>query len=88
MRIIIENSSTHVKEIPNTTLLMSLHHNYEESAKLEIFDISRKDQINKIYSFEEVRGGDFIYIITKSGTNISGCDRQKKDVKYSRYSKI
>mgnify|MGYP000889969115 FL=1 len=57
--MIIGWSHTHVKEIPNTKLLVSLHHNLEKAAGLEIFDISKKDQINKIYSFE-VFGGNFI----------------------------
>lgn len=43
-----------IKEIPNTKLLVSLHHS-DESANLGIFDVSRK-QVRKIYAFEEVVG--------------------------------
>lgn len=50
---------THVTEIPNTKLLVSLHHKSFKSANFELFDISKKGQANKIYSFEEVSGGKF-----------------------------
>ena len=53
----IDSSWTHVKEIPNTKLLVSLHHNWENSANMEILDISKKGQAKKIYSLEEVSGG-------------------------------
>lgn len=46
---------THVKEIANTKLLISLNHVMDKSANLEIFDISCKT-MKKIYSFEEVHG--------------------------------
>mgnify|MGYP000880086214 FL=1 len=45
-----------MKEIPNTKLLVSLHHNYENSANMSIFDISKKDQIKEIFSLGEVSG--------------------------------
>ena len=61
MVTMIEFSWSHVKEIPNTNLLVSLHHNEDKAAKLEIFDISKKDRTNIICSFEEVKGGIFIY---------------------------
>ena len=51
-------SWTHVKEIPNTRYLVSLHHAYETFANMEIFDISRKGQAKKIYSYEIVLGGN------------------------------
>ena len=44
-----------LKEIPNTKLLVSVNHNYNNSANLEIYDLSQKKK-RKIYSFEEVRG--------------------------------
>ena len=46
----------HVKEIPNTKLLVSLSHNYNTSANIAVFDISKKDQIKEIYSLGEVTG--------------------------------
>ena len=55
------SSWTHVKEIANTGLLVSVHHTSRNSANLELFDVSRKGQAKKIYSFEEVfRGLIFI----------------------------
>ena len=48
---------TYVHEVQNTKLLVSLNYFYNVSANLEIFDISRKT-IKKIYSFEEIRGGN------------------------------
>ena len=48
------DSRTHVKEIANTRLLVSVHHSYEVSANLEVFDVSWKGRVRKIYSFEEV----------------------------------
>ena len=46
-----------MKEITNTGLLVSLHHSYKKSVNLEVFDATRKGQVRKIYSFEEVSGG-------------------------------
>ena len=59
MNIHSENSRcwTHVKEIANTGLLVSVHHCWSTSANLEVFDVSRKGQPKKIYSFDEVSGG-------------------------------
>ena len=59
-----EVSWTHVKEIGNTGLLVSVHHCYNTSANLEVFDVSQKGQAQKIYSFEEVSG-------SKTSINIS-----------------
>ena len=58
MRILFsdDDSWTHVKEIPNTKLLVSLHHNWEKPANMAVFDISKKDQIKEIYSLGEVSG--------------------------------
>lgn len=50
---------THLKEITNTDLLISVSHSYLKSANMEVFDLSRKEQVNKIYSYEEVQGGLF-----------------------------
>lgn len=47
---------THLKEIPNTKLLVSLHRHWQNSANMEIFDIAKKRKVNKIYSFEEIYG--------------------------------
>ena len=51
------NGSPHMKEIPNTSLLVSLHHDAGRSANMEIYDIATKGQVNKIYSFEVVSSG-------------------------------
>ena len=52
-----QNTSwSHVKEIPGTRLLVSLHHLGYESANLELFDVSKRKQERKIYSFETVYG--------------------------------
>ena len=40
-KIFLELSSTYVKEIPNTKLLVSLQHSCSESANLAVFDISK-----------------------------------------------
>ena len=48
---------THVKEIANTGLLVSVQHCFDSSATLEIFDVSQKGQAKKIFSFEEVCDG-------------------------------
>ena len=46
-----------MKEIPNTNLLVSLNHNYHQSANIAVFDISKKNKIKEIYSLGEVTGG-------------------------------
>ena len=45
-----------MKEIANTRLLVSVQHCYDTSANLEVFDVSRKERVKKIYSNEEVLG--------------------------------
>lgn len=47
---------SHLKEIPNTKLLVSLQQNWSKSAKIGIFDISAKGKAKQIYAFEEVQG--------------------------------
>ena len=49
-----------MKEFANTGLLVSLHHDWNSSANLEVFDVSRKGQVKKIYSFEEVSDSSII----------------------------
>ena len=51
---------THVKEVANTGFLVSVSHLVYASANLEVFDVSRKGQAKKIFSFEEVSGGRII----------------------------
>ncbi len=60
----IANGWTHIKEIPNTKLLVSLHHNKTESANMEIFDVLKKGRARKIYSLGEVSGGKLINPLT------------------------
>ena len=47
-----------MQEVANTGLLVSLYNN-GTSANLEVFDVSRKGQVRKTYSFVEVSGGRF-----------------------------
>lgn len=49
---------SHVKEILNTRLLVSLHHCWNRSANMEIFEVSQKGKARKVYSFEEIKGGN------------------------------
>ena len=56
-------SWTHVKEIANTGPLVSVHHCSNTSANLAVFDVSRKEQAKKIYSFEEVSGRRLIVTV-------------------------
>ena len=52
-----ENMSwTHIKEIPSTRLLVSLHHSSSKLANMEVFDISNQAHIRRVYSFEEIHG--------------------------------
>lgn len=54
---------TYVKEIPETGLLVSIHHAFSIGANLQIYDISQKGKAQKVYSFEEVRGSNSDFII-------------------------
>ena len=47
---------THLRAISNTGLLVSVNHHSYASANLEVYDVSRKGQAKKIYTFEEVSG--------------------------------
>lgn len=44
---------THMKEISITGILVSVHHSYEISTNLEVFDVSRKELTKKIYSLRK-----------------------------------
>lgn len=55
----IYNNWTHLKEISNTSLLVSLHHCFHKSTSLEIFDTS---QVRKVYSIEESLGSNYQFI--------------------------
>ena len=50
-----------VKEIPNTSLLVSLHHAFYSSAKLELFEISQKGRSKSVGLFEEISGSKINY---------------------------
>lgn len=60
--------ATHVKEITNTGLLVSLNHAFDVSANMQIFDVSKKEKVQKVFSFEEIEGGmlmiDFVSFFT------------------------
>ena len=51
-----------MKEISGTKLLISLHHSYNKSANIEVFNLTKKGRVEKIYSFEEVCGCKFTTI--------------------------
>lgn len=61
-----DDSWAHLKEIPNTGYLVSLHHCDEISANLAIFDVSQKTNPKKIYSFEEIVGGKYTEVYQSS----------------------
>ena len=49
-----------MKEIADTGLLVSVQQGFNKCSNLAVFDVSRKGQARKIYSFEEVSGGSSI----------------------------
>ena len=51
------------EEILNTKLLVSLHHNCDESANMAVFDLSKKYQIKEAYSLGKVSGGIIIFYL-------------------------
>ena len=51
---------THVNAISDSRILVSVYHCCDIAANLAVFDVSRKGQAKKIYSFEEVSGGKVI----------------------------
>lgn len=53
---LIVGSWTHVKEILGTRLLISLHYGFRSSANMEIFDLSKKRQMHKIYALGDTPG--------------------------------
>ena len=53
---------THVKEIPKTRLLVSLHSDYINGACMKVFDISKTGKVKTIYLSEEVLGSKNIYM--------------------------
>jgi len=53
---------THVKEISNTGYLVSLSQNPHLSAAMRIFDVSKKDSVRTVYSFEKIRGCKLGYL--------------------------
>ncbi len=55
-------SWTHIKDIPSSGLLVSLHHSVMKSANMEIFDISQRGKVKKVYSFEEVLGSKYFSV--------------------------
>mgnify|MGYP006950859711 CR=1 FL=1 len=49
-----------MREIPNTKLLVSLNFMNHEDARMEIFDISKKEKAQKIYTLAKSSGCKFI----------------------------
>ena len=72
-----------MKEIPNTKLLVSLHHEYNESANMAIFDISKKNQTKEIYSLGEVSGGIIIFYLHLLNNFIFSLDTGFGDITYN-----
>ena len=71
---------THLKEIPNTKLLVSLFH-WGTSANFEVFDISQQEQPKKIYAFEGVKGG--ISTLSIDLISLSVTETEPGDVTYN-----
>ena len=57
LRLAVCSSWAHLRKIPNSNLLVSLHHCWNASANMEIYNISYKRVVQKICSFEGVLGG-------------------------------
>ena len=55
-----------MKEIPNTELLCSIHHDFELRASMKIFNVSKKAKEREIFSTEEISGCKTIPIYTTS----------------------
>ena len=72
-----------MKEISNTKLLVSLHHNWEKSANMAVFDISKKDQIKEIYSLGELSGGIIIFYLHVSNNCIFSLETGCGDITYN-----
>lgn len=53
---------SHVKEIPKTSLLISLDHCFFDYAKFEIFNIEKR---KRIYKSKEIRGGIYSSLFYK-----------------------
>ena len=51
-------SWAHVREIPDTRFLVSVHHSLRSSANIALFDISKRGKM--ICSFEETLGCNLI----------------------------
>ena len=54
-----EYSWTHVREIPDSKLLVSLHHACLDSANITVFNLTKKGRAEMIYSFNEAFGCKF-----------------------------
>lgn len=55
---------SHVREIPNSGLLVSLYQYHTHTALLGIYDISQKGKARKVYSYDDTRGS-IIYNIKR-----------------------
>ena len=51
-----DQSRTHLREISDERLLVSLHHSHYRFADLEVFDLKKKGRATKIYSLGRVLG--------------------------------
>lgn len=59
-RISKDFSIAQISAIPNTKLLVSLHHSNVQGANLGIFDYSCSKSIKKIFELGDVRGGKYL----------------------------
>lgn len=56
IRLVYDEFWSHVKEIANAQLLVSVHNSFNASTKLEVLDVTQKGRVRKIYSSEAVSG--------------------------------
>ena len=68
-----------MKEIPNTKLLITLQHANYKDAKLAIYDVSEKDKIRVVYSFEETYTGVWVDVfLSRKWKRSAGLQCKKK----------
>ena len=50
---------THLREIPDSRLLVSIHHCWNKYATMEIFDLQIKGKAKRVYSLDRVFGSNY-----------------------------
>ena len=61
---------SHLREIPNTQLVVSLKHHYDKGANMKVFDISKKGKSRNIYTYEEVPGSNIGHNFLEMGFSL------------------